>query len=91
MIGAAEEIKWLDELTATITVPEGTILDEETIEGITLDTDDWMTEGTTLDADDGMTEIARLDAEVETSWLTELLTRAGEVAEDTAFEPGEES
>lgn len=49
--GAAEETNWLDELPATMIVLEGTILEDETTEGITLDTDDGMVEGMTLDAD----------------------------------------
>lgn len=53
--GAAEEIEWLDELPATMTVLEGTIPEDETTGGIT------------LDADDGSTEIMTLDAEVETT------------------------
>ena len=35
--GAAEETNWLDELPATMTVLEGTILEDETTESMTLD------------------------------------------------------
>jgi len=53
--GAAEETNWLDELPATMTVLEGTILEDETTEGITLDADDGSTESMTLDAELGTT------------------------------------
>lgn len=69
-----EEIGWLDELPATIAVFNIAVLEDETAEGMMLDTDDGTIEG------------AILLAEVETIWLEGLLTGAGEVAEDPAFE-----
>ena len=77
VIGAAEETEWLDELPATIAVLKDTTLGDGTIEVMTLDADEGAIEGTTLDAD------------VKTIWLDELLTRAGDVAEDPVFELGE--
>jgi hypothetical protein len=75
VIGAAEDIGWLVELTTAIRVFEGTMLEDETTEGITLDAEAAMLEGATL------------DGSVETIWLDEPLTGAWEVAEDPATEP----
>lgn len=77
VIGTAEETKRLDELPATIAVLKDKTLEERTIEVMTLDVDEGAIEGMTLDAD------------VKIIWLDELLTRAGDVAEDPAFELGE--